>query len=183
MALAADLLAEFGSLRRLSEAGVEELGRVPGVGAAKAAAIVAAFELGRRVPREESGTVLRRASDVAELAANTLAGLRLERAVVFVCDRHGRLLAEVRLSDGTADRALVDVREVLHAVLRHDGATFALAHNHPSGDPQPSPADIEVTATVAAGAKAVGLRFMGHVVVAGADWSEVPLSSARRRHG
>lgn len=182
--LAASLLAEFGSLRRLSEATVEELARVVGVGAAKAAGIVAAFELGRRLPFDDQATVtLARASDVAVHAQQSLAGVRRERAVVFVCDRRSRLFKEVRLSEGTARRTLIDVREVLNAVLRHDGAAFALAHNHPSGDPQPSNADVRITQDVAAAAKTVGLRFLGHVIVTGDAWGEVKLMPGQRTPG
>lgn len=179
--LAAHLLAEFGNLRRLSEASAEELARLPGIGAAKAASIVAGFELGRRLPFDDQPEVrLARASDVALRAQCSLAGLRRERAVVFVCDRRARLLHEVRLSQGTAARSLIDVREVLNAVLRHDGASFALAHNHPSGDPSPSEADIKITQNVATAAKTVGLRFIGHVVVAGHAWAEVSVKPTRR---
>ena len=71
------------------------------------------------------------------------------------------------------DRALVPVREILNAVLRHDGRAFAVAHNHPSGDPSPTEADMTATALVLAGARAVGLRFLGHVVVAQDGWERV----------
>lgn len=182
--LATNLLVEFGGLRRLSEATVEELARIPGVGAAKAAGIVAAFELGRRLPMEEQNSLeLARASDVANRAQQSLAGLRRERALVFVCDRRSRLLKEVRLSEGSASRALIDVREVLNSVLRHDGASFALAHNHPSGDPRPSDADASITHDVAAAAKTIGLRFLGHVVVTADAWAEVKLRPSQRTPG
>lgn len=64
------------------------------------------------------------------------------------------------------DRSLLPVRDVLNAVLRHDGRAFAVAHNHPSGDPTPSDADRKATADLAVGARTVGLRFLGHVIVA-----------------
>lgn len=178
------LLAEFRSLSRLSEATADELERVPGVGAAKAASVVAGFELGRRLQRDKTNeVVLSRASDVAARAQALLSGLRRERVIVFVCDRRGRLFHEVQLSQGTSARALIDVREVLNAVLRHDGISFALAHNHPSGDTQPSPADVKITGDLAAAAKTVGLRFLGHVVVAGDKWAEVAVIPARQMPG
>ena len=182
--LANNLLADFGNLSRLSEATADELERVPGVGAAKAAAVVAGFELGRRLRQDTTNeVVLSRASEVAARAQALLSGLRRERVIVFVCDRRSRLLHEVQLSQGTSTRALIDIREVLNAVLRHDGISFALAHNHPSGDTQPSPADVKVTRDLAAAAKTVGLRFLGHVVVAGGQWSEIDFTQGRRTPG
>lgn len=182
--LAIDLLAEFGSLQRLGSATVEELMRVSGVGVVKAAAVVAGFELGRRLPRAGSeGMTLIRASDVAEMAQQSLAGLRRERVLLLVCDRRGQLLREVQLSEGTADRCLIDPRDVMNAVLRYDGSLFALAHNHPSGDSRPSQADNEITRAVASAARAVGVRFLGHVVVADDTWAEVELTPAGRTYG
>lgn len=182
--LANNLLAVFGSLSRLGEATADELERVPGVGAAKAASVVAGFELGRRLRRDKTNeVVLSRASDVAARAQTLLSGHRRERVIVFACDRRSRLLHEVQLSQGTSARALIDVREVLNAVLRHDGISFALAHNHPSGDTQPSPADVKITGDLAAAAKTVGLRFLGHVVVAGDKWAEVPVTPVRKTPG
>ncbi len=135
---------------------------------------MAGFELGRRLLHDSTDEViLARASEVAELARQVLDGLRRERAIVFVCDQRGRLIRQVQLSDGTANRSLIQVREVLNAVLRHDGAAFALAHNHPSGNSRPSQADIDVTVAIAAAAKSVDLRFVGHVIVAGDEWAEV----------
>ena len=182
--LANELLADFGSLSRLSEATADELKRVPGVGAAKAAAVVAGFELGRRLRLDKTNeVVLSRASEVAARAQALLSGLRRERVVVFVCDRRGRLLREMHLSQGTSARALIDVREVLNAVLRHDGNSFALAHNHPSEDTRPSAADVKVTGNLAAAAKTVGLRFLGHIVIAGDQWAEVAITPIRRTPG
>ena len=77
------------------------------------------------------------------------------------------------MSQGSVDTSLLPVREILNAVLRNDGKAFALAHNHPSGDAEPSDVDRRVTDEVKAAANVVGLRFLGHVVVAGANWRAV----------
>lgn len=175
--LAAELLAEYGSLSALAEARPEELATRKGVGAAKAAALVAAFQLSRRVAQATNEpVVLRTAADVARVARAQLAGARRERVLVLVCDAANRLRRAVVVSEGSIDRSLVPTREILNAVLRLDGRAFALAHNHPSGDPEPSAADRRATDEVAAGAKAAGLRFLGHVVVAEASWSRVSTS-------
>ena len=172
--LASELLAEYGGLRVLAAARPEELATRKGVGPAKAAALVAAFQLGRRAthPADEA-VVLRSGGDVARVAQAALAGLRRERVLVFVCDAANRLRRTVVVAEGAIDRSLVPVREILNAVLRLDGRAFALAHNHPGGNAEPSVADQRATVDVAAGAKAAGLRFLGHIVVAGDDWRTI----------
>lgn len=172
--LATSLLAEFGTLAAIAKAHPEELARRRGVGAAKAAALVAAFQLGRKAAANPGATpILRSAEAVAAVARTELEGLRRERVLVLVCDRANRLRKTVALSEGTVDKALVSAREVLHAVLRHDGRAFALAHNHPAGSAEPSQADRDVTTAVAAAARAVEVRFLGHVIVASDHWLEV----------
>jgi len=170
--LAMRLLADYGGLRALTEARPEELAVRSGIGAAKAAALVAAFELGRRDGGEAPTAPLRSPRQVAEVARRELAGARRERVLVLVCDASNRLRHTVVVSEGAIDRSLVPVREVLNAVLRHDGRAFAVAHNHPAGEPGPSPADVSATDALREAANAVGLRFLGHVVVA-ADRFEV----------
>ena len=161
-------------LGALAVARPEELASRKGVGPAKAAALVAAFQLGRRAthPADEA-VVLRSGGDVARVAQAALAGLRRERVLVLVCDAANRVRRTVIVAEGSIDRSPIQVREILNAVLRLDGRAFALAHNHPSGDAEPSDADRIATAAVAAGAKAAGLRFLGHVVVAGDDWRAI----------
>lgn len=172
--LASELLAEYGGLDRLATARPEELSARMGVGVAKSAALVAAFQLGRRAERNhEIPTTLRGPDDVALVARRELCVERRERVLVLVCDAGNRLLRAVTVSEGSVDRSLLPVREILNAVLRHDGRSFALAHNHPGGDPEPSNADRRVTRDISAAAKVAGLRFLGHVVVAGQEWRSV----------
>lgn len=170
--LAADLIAEYGSFLALAGARPEELATHDGVGPAKAAALVAAFQLGRRGLRIDPPQ-LRTAKDVAMIARGELDGARRERLIVVVCDASNRVQRVVTVSEGTLDRSMVPVREILNAVLRHDGRAFAIAHNHPSGTADPSEADRSATELVKAAATAVGLRFLGHVVVAANEWRAV----------
>lgn len=172
--LASALLARHGGLAALATAHPEDLARTPGIGPAKATALVAAFALGTRAATSPlDRPTVRRPEDVAEIAQRALDGLSRERVVVLICGGGLRLIRVETISDGGADRSLFPVREILNAVLRHDGRAFALAHNHPSGDPAPSPADHQATTDVRAAASTVGLRFLGHVVVAGARWQAV----------
>jgi DNA repair protein RadC len=171
--LGAALLAEHGALSALARARPEELAQRSGIGMAKAAAIVAAFRLGRLAGDTHATLVLRSADDVARGASSELAGLRRERVVVLVCNRANRVCRTVVVTEGSIDGSPFPIREILNAVLRHDGRAFAVVHNHPSGDPTPSGADRRATAELAEAAKVVGLRLLDHVVVAGDEWRSV----------
>jgi DNA repair protein RadC len=150
--LAAALLAEHGSLAGLAAAAPEELAGRPGMGPAKAAALLAALRLGRCFDAGDAPAVVRRPDDLALLARQQLGGLRRERVLVVVLDPGHRVRRVVTVSDGSADQCLLPVREVLNAVLRNDGSAFALVHNHPSGDPTPSSADLRATERLASAA-------------------------------
>ncbi len=173
--LATSLLSEYGALSALACARPEELAQRSGVGVAKAAAIVAAFRLGQLADGTPETSILRSAADVASNVGAELARLRRERVVVLVCNNRNRVFRTVVLTEGSIDRSPLPVRDILNAVLRHDGRAFAVAHNHPSGDPTPSEADRRATVELAAAAQVVGLRFLDHVVVAGEDWRSVAM--------
>jgi DNA repair protein RadC len=168
--LAAGLLAEYGSLDRLASAQPEELAARPGLGPAKTAALLAALQLGRHLGRGPVPATVRRPDDLATFALRELAGLRRERVLVLVLDAGNRVQRVVALTDGSVDRSLLPVREVLNVVLRNDGVAFALAHNHPSGDLTPSPQDLRSTEAVALAAPVVGLRFLDHLIVTDTAW-------------
>ncbi|MGO9297741.1 MAG: JAB domain-containing protein [Streptosporangiaceae bacterium] len=174
LGLAAGLLADYGSLGELAAARPEELAMRPGVGHAKAAALVAAFSLSRRLNAGMGERpVLQRPGDVARIAVRELRAARRERVLVLICDAGNRLRSTAIVSEGSVDQSLMPVREILNAVLRHDGRAFALAHNHPGGTAEASDADQRATTDLREAAKVVGVRFLGHVVVAGTEWSAV----------
>lgn len=167
------LTCDYGNISRLATARPEELTTLSGISPAKAAALVASFHLGRIALGEAVPSTLRTAADLAAVATRELLGARRERAIVLVCDAANHLQQVVPVSEGSIDRALLPVREILNAVLRHDGRAFAVAHNHPSGDPTPGPEDIQATDKLRAAARMVGLRFLDHVVVAGNEWRAI----------
>jgi DNA repair protein RadC len=170
VAVGNELIVEVGGLRGLAAAFPEELTRSSGIGPAEAARLLAAFELVARATTAPLNRVVGSAAVIAELVAPLLARERREKVVVLVADAANRLLRVVTVATGGMDSSPLPVREVLHAVLRYDGRAFALAHNHPSGDPTPSAYDREATQAVGRAADAVGLRFLDHVVVAGTSW-------------
>lgn len=135
-----------------------------------AARLVAAFELARRATAPPPPDIVRATSDVAAIACRQIGGLRRERVLVIVCDAVNQPVRSVVVSDGAVDRSLMPVREILNAVLRWDGRAFAVAHNHPCGDLEPSDADVATTQRIAEAARVVGLRFLGHVLVSNEGW-------------
>lgn len=173
VALAHELILECGGLHSLAVAFPEELTRSSGIGTAGAARLIAAFELAARARDAPTTCLVDSAAAIAELVSPVLVRERREKLVVVVADAANRLLRIVPVSTGGLDSSPLPVREVLHAVLRHDGRAFGLAHNHPSGDPVPSRQDREATVAVGRAADTVGLRFLDHVVIGGTSWRSV----------
>lgn len=157
----------------LSSASPDELSMLAGISHAWARVLAAAFELSHRVTSPARPCVLRGPADAAAIALRELANLSRERVIVIVCDAANRPVRNVVVSDGAIDRSLMPVREILNAALRWDGRAFAVAHNHPCGDPTPSDADAVATRLIGDAARVVGLRFLGHVVIGGGRWMDV----------
>lgn len=164
------LAQDFGSISRLGRAAPDELVASSGITRDGAAAVVACFRLARHAENDSGPQRLRSAADIAAVAMREIGGATRERVVVLVCDTANQLCRVVPVSEGSIDRAFLPVREILNAVLRHDGRTFAVAHNHPSGDPTPSTEDVRATVKLRVAARVVGLRFLDHVVVAETAW-------------
>lgn len=167
------LLAGAGGVRGVAMARPVELARQRGIGPAKAARIAAAFELAARIGQQYAATHLRTSRDIATRAMPVIGRDRVEGLLVLVADGRNRLVHAERVAKGKAQGCPVPIREVLATVLRHDGVAFALAHNHPGGDPTPTPADHDATAALRDGAHRVGLRLLDHVVVTATDWRSV----------
>jgi DNA repair protein RadC len=174
--VAEGLLDRFGSLTAIGRATVAELSAVAGIGTAKASGLVASFELARRAERTERPRRIRATTDIATVAKSLLSHHNRERLIVISCDAALRILGTDRLSDGAADQTLFPLREIIVAVLRRDGHSFALAHNHPSGDTTPTPEDVSATKEAAEAAGLTGLCFLDHVIVTEKAWEAVPVS-------
>lgn len=173
--LGANLISEWRSTAALGAARFEDFLHVEGLGEAKAASLMAAFELGRRaITVCENASTINSPADLVVLVRPLLLGKPHEEVVLAVMNSSNRPIRTISLSSGGADRCLLTVRDALSAVLRNDGVAFGLAHNHPSGDPTPSSEDIVATKEIEAGAIGLGLRFLDHVIIAGAaNWSSM----------
>ena len=176
IALAQELLARCGGVAGLARWGVPELARLDAVGPAKASRLVAALALAGRLGSPDDLPRLTDSGTIAAMAQARLNGGRVERLLVLVADSGLRLRHLEEVAMGGASGCGLPVREVLSAVLRHDGVAFALAHNHPSGDPTPTNTDRAATARVADASGHVGLRFLDHVVVTDTTWRSVTAS-------
>lgn len=170
LATAAHLLdTTAGGLRRLAARPPGELLRTPGVGPAKAARLLAAFELGHRVAREERPNPPRIAEpgDVARLVGPHLRDLPVEEFHLLALDTRSRVLRDVLVTRGLLDSSLVHPREVFRAAIAEAAAGIILVHNHPSGDPTPSAEDRAVTRQLVAAGQLLDLPVHDHVIVAG----------------
>lgn len=145
--LAQQLLATYGDIARLSEATLAELCQLKGIGHAKALQLKAAFGLVNRLQQQG----LRQRCQVANpwqayhLLKEPYASAKQEHFLAVLQDTKGYLISCEVISIGTLNETLVHPREVFYPAVRHKAFSIILAHNHPSGDPEPSPADIAIT--------------------------------------
>ncbi|HET6204325.1 MAG TPA: DNA repair protein RadC [Planctomycetota bacterium] len=162
-----EVVASFGGLRALARARAAELRTSGGVGERQATSLAAAFALGRRAARAEWSRAdpVRCGREVFEFFRPRLRGLRKETFYALLLDGKNRLLREERVSEGTLTSSLVHPREVFAPAVRESAASLIVVHNHPSGDPTPSPEDREVTRRLRAAGEIVGIRVLDHVVV------------------
>ncbi len=165
---------ELPQLARVSASELAAL-RGLGLGPARAAAICAAFELGRRVLQAEAppGQILRSASAAYQFLKPRLAHLTSEVFVVLLLDVRLRVLHDVRVAEGTGWACAVQPRDALAPALREGAAAVIFAHNHPSGDPTPSAEDRDLTRRLVAASELLGIRAVDHLVVASTGYSSL----------
>ncbi len=156
-----------GSLGRLATMPLATLTRVHGVGQARATAVQAALELGRRLSLEarDAGVPLRGPQEVAAIYAPRLQDLPVEEFHVAVLDAQHRLERDVLVSRGLLNSSLVHPREVFREAIAERAAAVILVHNHPSGDPTPSAEDRVVTAQLVAAGRLLDIPVHDHIIV------------------
>lgn len=158
-----------GVLRSLAARPAAELQRAGSVGPAKAARLLAAFELARRMEREQRPISPRIAGpeDVLRVVGPALRDLAVEEFHLLALDTRSRVLRDVLVTRGLLDSSLVHPREVFRAAIAEAAAGIILVHNHPSGDPTPSAEDRAVTRQLVAAGQLLDLPVYDHVIVAG----------------
>ncbi len=173
MMTAQKLLSHFGSLEMLVNASLEDLQTVRGIGLAKACQIQAILEISRRIgetPAESNGKSKQKSlltpSDVFALLKPKIAHLKKEHFVLVSFDTRNKVIGVDTVSVGTLNASLVHPREMFGIAIRRHAASVIIAHNHPSGDPDPSDEDIKVTSKLTEAGKLLGIQVLDHIVVA-----------------
>jgi DNA repair protein RadC len=165
--LAGHLLREAGELAGLAGWERADFARIRGLGPAKAAELAACFELARRL-RERVADPGARLDSPAKVWARLeplTVGLAVEKCWVLSLNRRHRLLGLQEVSSGTATSSLLHPREVFRIALKHAAPAAIVAHNHPSGDPAPSPADRAVTRQLTEAGRVLGVELLDHVII------------------
>ena len=171
--LARSLLVREQSLRSIGKRTPAELMRQRGIGPAKALELLAAFEIGRRAQAEceRERPIFRSPEDVARRMVPLLRDRTTEVFYVLVMDAKNALKIDVELSIGTLNASLVHPREVYKVAIDNGAAAIIVVHNHPSGNPEPSTDDIDITRQLAEAGKIIGIPLHDHLIVAGEQYT------------
>ena len=161
------LLSQFGSLQKLAEASIEELSSIKGIGPAKAAQIKAVFEIGRRISTQAPSYKSKELTDpkkVYQLIKSKLKDYTREHFYIIALNSRNHSIAEI--SVGSLNASIVHPREVFSEAIKSKAASVIFAHNHPSGDPEPSEDDLIITKRLIEAGKILGIEVIDHIIVA-----------------
>lgn len=165
--VAEELVSRFGSLGRLAVASLDELCETKGVGRDKAVTLKAAFTLAQRMARELHGEspMLDEPEKVADLLREEMRDYEVEEFHVLLLNTRRRLIRKEMVSKGTLDSTVVHPRDVFKAAIAANASALILVHNHPSGDPQPSEADVRITRDLIRSGQLLKIDVLDHVIL------------------
>ena len=145
----------------------QELTKIKGIGTVKALQILCTIELSRRIAKSAFGKkcILDSTEAVAAYYMEDLRYLKQEHLMLVMLDTKSQLIADCLISKGTVNAAMISPREIFIEAMKHEAVKIILVHNHPSGNPVPSRADIEMTKGIAAGGKLLGIRLLDHIII------------------
>ena len=164
---ALNVLTQYATLTDLAKAATPEIEQVKGVGPAGAARIKAALELGRRLITDalDERPQIRAPSDAANLLMPEMALLEQEHMRVMILDTRNRVITTVTVYVGSLNTSVIRVGELFREAIRLNAAGVIIAHNHPSGDPSPSPEDVSVTRHIIQAGQMLDIEVLDHVVI------------------
>ncbi len=167
LALAQRLLVEFNGLGGLARASFSQLADVRGIGKAKAAQLKAGLEMGRRlqIAAPEERAQISSPADAANLLMVEMGFLEQEHLRLLLLDTKNRVLASPTLYKGNVNTSVIRIAEIFREAIRHNSTALIVAHNHPSGDPSPSPEDVRITRQIVEAGSLLGIDVLDHLVI------------------
>lgn len=167
VSLAQKVLVQSGGLRNLVDVSTNQLMTIKGIGSAKALQILAGIELGRRLASTalDKMMTIRTPQDVANYLMEELRYLQKEHFVCLFMDTKNHVMGKETLSIGSLNASIVHPREVFRAAIKRGSASIICVHNHPSGDPHPSPEDIEMTNRLIEAGQIIGIEVLDHIII------------------
>lgn len=165
--IATKLLNHFETLANLKMATVEELTQLDGIGRVKALNLLAVFELGKRanLPNRLSRTVVKQPKDAADFLMPEMTQLLQEHFTVLFLNVKNEIMSQQTIFIGSLNASIVHPREIFREAVKKSAASIICAHNHPSGNPTPSPEDIEVTKRIAEAGLIIGIDLLDHIII------------------
>ncbi|MCL4559801.1 MAG: DNA repair protein RadC [Chloroflexi bacterium] len=165
------LLSRFGSIRKIAQAHVDEISRVPGISNQTALRLKAALALGRKLLQpEDDRPVIHSPGDAAQILMPMLAHREQEYLMVMMLDTRNRMLDVSEVYHGSLNSSMVRVGEVFKPALQRNAASVLVAHNHPSSDPTPSPEDVTVTRAIVQAGKLLDVSVVDHIICGLSRW-------------
>lgn len=164
--MARELINEFRTFRNIDSKSFAELKR-KGLGIAKIAQMKAAIEIGKRFLKEKSLTKIKitTSKDLVDYFTPYMRDMKKEVFKAVLLDGKNKIIKDVTISEGTLTKSIVHPREIIKSAVTESAAALVLIHNHPSGEPQPSQDDIDITNRIISACELVGIRILDHVII------------------
>lgn len=176
MIISQKLISRFGSLRKLADASIEDLKKTKGLGLAKASQLKACFEIALRLNLPETPAekiIVHSPEDIFKLLQPKIGHFTKEHFILVSCNTRSGIIGMDTVSIGILNASLLHPREIFDTAIRRHAASIMLVHNHPSGDPDPSDADIEITKKIYQAGQILGIPVVDHIIIATRSFSSL----------
>ncbi|MBU1100526.1 MAG: DNA repair protein RadC [Bacteroidetes bacterium] len=167
--LAQDLMVQFGNLSNIATQSLDSLVKIPGIGKDKAATLIAALELSRRIGSQKRSILDTKITSPGEVAQYFIPLLRdeiKEKFIVVCLSSSNKIIKHETISVGNLNTSVVHPREVFKVAIENNSANIILLHNHPSGNPEPSNEDIKITKQLVEAGKIIDIQVFDHIIIA-----------------